>query len=54
MAICNLKPSHRVLTLKQAMNAAYKNKNFIYCSYFAKKLIRVVETNPNAAKPDAV
>jgi len=32
MAICNLKPSHRVLALRAAMNSAYKLKNFIYSS----------------------
>lgn len=52
MAICNMKPVHRVLALRAAMNAAFKLGNFIYSSYFAKKLIRVIEANPNAAKPE--
>jgi coatomer protein complex subunit alpha (xenin) len=50
MALCNLQPVHRTLTLRSAMTLHYKQDNFIYACLFAKKLQRVIEGNPNAAK----
>ena len=34
------------------MSLGYKMKNFIYASFFAKKLIRIIENYPNVAKED--
>lgn len=36
------------------MSLAYKLKDFVYSSFFAKKLIHILEANPNAAKPDVL
>lgn len=47
MALCGMQPQHRVLALRSAMALHYKQKNFIYSSYFAKKLIRIIETTPS-------
>jgi len=36
------------------MSASYKSNNFIFANFFAKKLIRVLELTPNAAKPEVL
>lgn len=40
---CNLQPIHLMLSLRSAMNAAYKIKNFVTAASFAKRLL---ELNP--------
>lgn len=52
MSLFNMQTPHRVLALRQAMTVAYKAKNYVYSGYFAKKLIRLIEGNQNAAKPE--
>ena len=52
MCLPNLQNSHRVLALRSAMSLAYKLKNYIYSSFFAKKMIRIIENYPNVAKDD--
>lgn len=41
MSACNLQPSHRILSLRASMSIAYKLKNFIYASFFAKKIMKL-------------
>ncbi|GAM20654.1 hypothetical protein SAMD00019534_038290 [Acytostelium subglobosum LB1] len=36
---CNLEPTHLILSLRSAMNCAYKVKNFTLASSFAKRLL---------------
>ena len=43
MSMCNVQPSHRILFLKNSMGYAYKLKNYIYASYFAKKIVQIGE-----------
>jgi len=54
MSMCNLQTVHKVLALRAAMSLFFKQKNFQQCNFFAKKLLRLLEANPNAAKPDVV
>lgn len=43
MAMCNLQNPHKIITQRQAQSSLFKEKNYIYSSYFAKKLIRMLE-----------
>ena len=43
MSMCALQPVHRILTLNAAMVQAYKNQDFIYAAYFAKKLVQLAQ-----------
>jgi len=54
MSICVLQPVHRILTLNFAMVQAFKNNDFIYAAYFAKKLVQLAQVNPTATKPEVV
>jgi coatomer protein complex subunit alpha (xenin) len=40
---CSLQPGHLQLTLRSAMNAAFKFKNFVTAASFARRLL---ELNP--------
>jgi len=44
---CNLQPPHLILSLRSAMNACHKIKNYLNASSFAKRLLELVN-NPNA------
>lgn len=43
---CNLQPKHLILSLRSAMNCAYKIKNYNQAASFAKRLL---ELNPSSA-----
>jgi len=47
-----MEPAHRVLVLRNAMALAYKQQDFIYAAYFAKRILQIAETNPNVIKSD--
>jgi Coatomer (COPI) alpha subunit C-terminus len=48
MALPNLHPEHRMLTVRAAMVKCFKTKNFIAASYLARKLLKLAEENPNS------
>jgi len=52
MCCCVMEPAHRVLVLRNAMALAYKQQDFIYAAYFAKRILQIAETNPNVIKSD--
>lgn len=49
MALCNLQPSHRSLTLRSTLSLAYKLKNFITGAQIAKKLLALLKNAPEGA-----
>ncbi|CAD8089698.1 unnamed protein product [Paramecium sonneborni] len=53
MATIELQPSHRILTLRQALSISYKQKNFITCQSIAKKLIELLK-NDTTQKPEVL
>ncbi|CAD8064776.1 unnamed protein product [Paramecium primaurelia] len=53
MATIELQPSHRILTLRQALSISYKQKNFITCQQIAKKLIELLK-NDTTQKPEVL
>lgn len=48
MALPNLHPDHRMLTIRSAMVRCYKTNNYIAASYLARKLLKLSEENPNS------
>jgi len=42
---CNLQPAHLLLALKNAMAAAFKNKNFVNGASFARRLLELPDVN---------
>ena len=47
MALPNLHPEHRMLTVRAAMARCFKTKNFIAASFLARKLLKLSEENPD-------
>lgn len=45
MCCCAMEPAHRVLVLRNAMALAYKQQDFIYAAYFAKRVLQIAEVN---------
>lgn len=54
MALPNLHPTHRVLTLRSAMALAFKSKNFILASYIARRFIKLAEDNEGLVEKDVL
>ncbi|CAK73366.1 unnamed protein product (macronuclear) [Paramecium tetraurelia] len=57
MAMCDLQPVHRSLTLRAAMSLSYKNKNYLTGSQVAQQLIKLLEQAPKGAaysKPEVL
>ncbi|CAK75525.1 unnamed protein product (macronuclear) [Paramecium tetraurelia] len=49
MAMCDLQPIHRSLTLRAAMSLAYKHKNHLTGAYVAKYLLKLLEKAPQGS-----
>lgn len=54
MALPNLHPTHRVLTLRAAMALAFKSKNFIAASFLARRFIKLAEDNKDLVENDVL
>ena len=54
MALPNLHPTHRVLTLRAAMAMAFKTKNFIIASYIARRFIKLAADNEGLVEQDVL
>lgn len=46
MSLMNLQPIHRVLTLRSALSACFKAKNYITCSFIARRLLKLFQDHP--------
>lgn len=46
MSLMNLQPIHRVLTLRSALSACFKAKNYITCSFIARRLLKLFQEHP--------
>ncbi|CAD8059894.1 unnamed protein product [Paramecium primaurelia] len=49
MAMCDLQPIHRSLTLRAAMSLAYKHKNYLTGAQVAKYLLKLLEKAPQGS-----
>ncbi len=54
MALPNLHPTHRVLTLRSAMALCFKTKNFLLAAYVARRFLKLCEENPDLVEADVV
>lgn len=54
MALPNLHPTHRVLTLRSAMALCFKTKNFLLAAYVARRFLKLCEDNPDLVEADVV
>ncbi|CAD8153104.1 unnamed protein product [Paramecium octaurelia] len=57
MAMCDLQPIHRSLTLRAAMSLAYKQKNHLTGAQVARYLLKLLEKAPQGsayAKPEVI
>lgn len=54
MALPNLHPSHRVLTLRSAMAMSFKTKNFILSAFVARRFLKLCESNPDLVEADVI
>ncbi|CAK75912.1 unnamed protein product (macronuclear) [Paramecium tetraurelia] len=57
MAMCDLQPIHRSLTLRAAMSLAYKHKNHLTGAQVARYLLKLLEKAPQGsayAKPEVI
>lgn len=54
MSLFNLHPSHRVMSLRQALVLAFKTKNFILATFIARRFFKLVEDNPGIAAEDVI
>lgn len=54
MALPNLHPSHRVLTLRSAMALCFKTKNFLLAAFVARRFLKLCEDNPDLVEAEVV
>ncbi len=48
-----MEPAHRVLVLRNAMALAYKQQDFIYAAYFAKRVLQIAEVKKFSLKKNS-
>lgn len=54
MTLCGMNNAHKFLAYKNAMNANYKQKNFITAAHFARLVLDLEPTGIFNQKPDVI